>query len=61
MRTVDGDADDKLTRVEFTLFLSNLKLSTKDVGALCRIAGYTNGKTLLGIEEWVQILQDRPK
>jgi len=61
MRNADGDADEKLTQQEFCDFLKALKIGATDQQSLCRIAGFLNGRKLLGIEEWVQVLQDRPK
>jgi hypothetical protein len=53
MTNVDGDSDGKVTQQEFSDFLKALKLSDQDVMSLSRIAGFLNGKKLLGIEEWM--------
>ena len=61
LRDVDGDGDGMVIQTEFRNFLDKLKISPQDIEALCRVAGYMNGKIKLGIEEWRKILEERPK
>lgn len=61
LRDVDGDGDGMVLQTEFRNFLDKLKISPQDIEALCRVAGYMNGKIKLGIEEWRKILEERPK
>ncbi|EAR84800.2 EF hand protein (macronuclear) [Tetrahymena thermophila SB210] len=61
LKEVDKDGDNKITQSEFVKYCSNLSLSSSDIGCLQRVAGFYQGKKLLGIAEFKTILENRPK
>ncbi|KAL4487131.1 hypothetical protein ABPG72_001583 [Tetrahymena utriculariae] len=61
LKEADKDGDNKLTQSEFVKYCSNLSLSSSDIGCLQRVAGFYQGKKLLGIAEFKTILENRPK
>ena len=61
LKKLDKDGDNKLTKSEFTRVFAELNLSVFEMNALLRVIGFYNGKDLVGINEFIQILMDRPK
>lgn len=60
LKSVDKDGDLKVTQSEFIEYCNRLKLTQIDTLSLCRICGFLDGKKLLGIKEFQEILQKRP-
>ena len=61
LKECDSNGDEQLTQVEFTTFCEKLKLKPQDIHSLCRVAGYFDGKQVVGIIEFKSILEQRPK
>jgi len=61
LKEFDRDGDGKLNRAEFIKVFEKLKLARKDILSLLRVCGFNGDKELVGIQEFIKILQDRPK
>lgn len=61
LKEQDRDADGKLNKTEFSKAFEKLKLNPKDILSLLRVAGFYDGKELVGIQEFIKILEERPK
>ncbi|KAL4493478.1 hypothetical protein ABPG72_007486 [Tetrahymena utriculariae] len=61
MQQADIDGDSRLTQTEFMLFLEKLRMSSKEIQSLCRVAGFMDGRKLLEIQDFKDILEERPR
>lgn len=61
LRQADSDGDGRLNRTEFIKCFEKLKLSPQDINSLLRVAGFFEGKVTVGIDEFANVLRERPK
>ncbi|EGR27440.1 hypothetical protein IMG5_196230 [Ichthyophthirius multifiliis] len=61
LKDVDKDKDGFISQNEFVKFCNQLNLSNQDIVSLQRIVGFFDQKKSLGISEFKEILESRPK